>query len=172
MPPYWSVSAWSLELAADTCRPAHATRQTPTTASDSNRAHGMSSRYRSCSLRAGAPCDDRSVQRSLSVARSLSATLVLVVVLLGALRAAPATAHADPIDDEFLAAINSRHIQYPSPQAALNAAREVCVELVAGKKTSDVVGDVMKNSSLDGYHAGYFVGASISAYCPSFASST
>jgi len=110
------------------------------------------------------------VQRSLSVARSLSATLVLVVVLLGALRAAPATAHADPIDDEFLAAINSRHIQYPSPQAALNAAREVCGELRAGKKASDVVGDVMKNSSLDGYHAGYFVGASISAYCPSFAS--
>lgn len=95
--------------------------------------------------------------------------LTPVVVLLGALGTAPATAHGDPIDAAFLAALTSKHIQYPTPEAALNAAREVCGELGAGRSQNDVVGDVMKSSNLDGYHAGYFVGASISAYCPNFA---
>jgi Protein of unknown function (DUF732) len=97
-------------------------------------------------------------------------SLVPVVVLLFAVGAAPATAHADPVDDEFLAAINTQHIEYPSPQAALNSAREVCGELVAGKSEGEVVGDVMRSSALDGFHAGFFVGAAIGAYCPNFAS--
>jgi hypothetical protein len=97
-------------------------------------------------------------------------SLVPVVALLAVLGAAAATAHADPIDDEFLASINAQHIQYPSPQAALDTAREVCGELVAGRNQSEVVGDVMKRSALDGFHAGFFVGAAIGAYCPNFGS--
>jgi Protein of unknown function (DUF732) len=46
------------------------------------------------------------------------------------------------------------------------AAHEVCDELDQGKQVTDVANDVMAQSNLDGYHAGFFVGASIAAMCP------
>jgi hypothetical protein len=42
----------------------------------------------------------------------------------------------------------------------------VCDELDSGRASSDVANDVMQQSSLDGYHAGFFVGVSIAAFCP------
>jgi hypothetical protein len=46
----------------------------------------------------------------------------------------------------------------------------VCDELANGKTAVQVASTVQSNSAMDGYHAGYFVGAAISAYCPQFAS--
>ena len=100
----------------------------------------------------------------------LAARLVLALGLLDALGATTPTARADATDDAFLAALKAKGITYPNPTAGLVAGHEVCNELNLGKSPSQVATDVMNNSPLDGYHAGYLVGASIAAYCPKYAS--
>ncbi len=104
--------------------------------------------------------------RSPSPVRSLLAGLVLVVALLSLVAVAAPAAHADAVDDTFLSALKSKGITFASPQAAIVAGHEVCDELDLGRQKSDVASDVTKNSNLDGYHAGFFVGASVAAFCP------
>jgi len=94
------------------------------------------------------------------------AGLVLVVALLSLVAVAAPAAHADAVDDTFLSALKSKGITFASPQAAIVAGHEVCDELDLGRQKSDVASDVTKNSNLDGYHAGFFVGASVAAFCP------
>jgi hypothetical protein len=106
-------------------------------------------------------------KRSPSRVRSLLAGLVLVLTL-GPLGATTPTAHADAIDDEFLAALDAQGIEYASAEAAIIAAHEVCDELDLGRTPTQVAHTVINNSNLDGYHAGYFVGASIAVYCPKY----
>jgi hypothetical protein len=101
--------------------------------------------------------------------RFLAAQLGAVAALLGPLGALIPTAHADATDDAFVAALKAKGINYPTSQAAIIAGHEVCNELDLGRQPSQVANDVMSNSKLDGYHAGYFVGASIRAYCPRYA---
>ena len=92
----------------------------------------------------------------------------VVVALL-----AVATAHADPADTDakFLAALDSRGITYASPEVMIAAGHVACTELDRGETPGTVAQDVMNNkdvltsSNLDAYHAGFFVGASIGAYC-------
>jgi hypothetical protein len=104
-------------------------------------------------------CNDRHV-------RSLASELVLLVALLGLTGVVAPRAHADAVDNNFLNALASRGITFSSGQAAIVAAHEVCDELDGGRASSDVANDVMQQSSLDGYHAGFFVGVSIAAFCP------
>jgi Protein of unknown function (DUF732) len=103
---------------------------------------------------------------SLRHVRSLFVGLAALVALLGSLGVAAPTAHADAVDNNFVNALNSKGITFASPQAAIVAAHEVCDELDSGRASSDVANDVMSQSSLDGYHAGFFVGVSIAAFCP------
>jgi hypothetical protein len=94
--------------------------------------------------------------------------LVLVVAPLSLAAVATPTAHADLIDDAFVAAVKAKGIDFASPQAAIIAGHEVCDELDLGKQKSDIANEVMTNSPLDGYHAGFFVGAAVAAYCPRY----
>ncbi len=94
---------------------------------------------------------------------------VLLVALLGPLGAATSPAHADSKDEEFLAALRSQGITYQSAAAAIAAGHSVCTELDQGRTPNQVAQDVMNASNLDGFHAGYFVGASIGAYCAHYA---
>jgi hypothetical protein len=96
--------------------------------------------------------------------------LVLVIALLGLLGATQPKAHADATDEAFTAALNSKGINFASPQSAVVAGHEVCDELGLGRSPAQVATDVTKNSNLDGYHAGYFVGLAIHTYCPQRAS--
>jgi hypothetical protein len=106
----------------------------------------------------------------------LAACVVLVVALLGQPGAAASTAHADPAyaDAKFLAGLTSQGITYESPQAMIAAGHLVCAELDQGETPAQVAEDAMNNkdvltnSNLDGFHAGFFVGASIRAYCPKY----
>lgn len=102
--------------------------------------------------------------------RALLRTLVLSAGLLAALAALTAlatpAARADAIDSQFLNALQSHAINFGSPQAALLAAHQVCNELDNGRQKADVANEVASSSNLDGYHAGYFVGVSVAAYCP------
>ena len=105
--------------------------------------------------------------RSPSPLRSLLAGLVLAVALLSVVGIAAPTAHADAVDSSnFLGALSSRGITFASGQSAIVAGHEVCDELDQGKQASDVANDVMAQTNLDGYHAGFFVGVSIAAFCP------
>lgn len=98
--------------------------------------------------------------------RILAAGLTPVITLLGTL----AVAHADAADNTFTAALGSKGINFASPQAAIIAGHEVCDELDLGRTQLQVATDVTKNSNLDGYHAGYFVGLAVATYCPQHAS--
>lgn len=98
--------------------------------------------------------------------RPLLAGLVASVTLLSIAGVAAAGAHADAVDSNFVNALNSKGITFASAQAAVVAAHQVCDELDSGRASSDVANDVMQQSSLDGYHAGFFVGVSIAAFCP------
>lgn len=104
--------------------------------------------------------------RSPSPVRSLLAALVLLVALLSVVAVAAPTAHADAVDSNFLGALSSRDITFASAQAAIVAGHVVCDELDQGRQASDVANDVMTQSNLDAYHAGFFVGVSIAAFCP------
>ena len=106
--------------------------------------------------------------RSPSPLRSLLTGLVLAFALLSLVAVAAPTAHADFAVDSsnFLGALTSRGITFASRQAAIAAGHEVCAELDQGKQASDVGNDVMTQTNLDGYHAGFFVGVSIAAFCP------
>ncbi|MBX9638508.1 MAG: DUF732 domain-containing protein [Mycobacteriaceae bacterium] len=75
-------------------------------------------------------------------------------------------ARADAVDSQFLKALQGQGINFGSPQAAIQAAHQVCDELDSGRQKSDVANEVAGSSNLDGYHAGYFVGVSVAAYCP------
>lgn len=98
-----------------------------------------------------------------------TARLVLVAAL-GPLAAAAPIAHADASDNAFLQALTSKGIHFASPDKALIAGHEVCDELGNGKSPSQVASTVQTNSAMDGYHAGFLVGAAIKAFCPQYAS--
>ncbi|QZA18623.1 DUF732 domain-containing protein [Mycobacterium malmoense] len=106
--------------------------------------------------------------RSPRAARSRRTGVVLAVALLGVAGVATPAANADAVDNAFLSATKSKGIDFTSPQAAIIAGHEVCDELDLGRQKSDVASEVMNNSKLDGYRAGYFVGVSIAAYCPRY----
>ncbi len=89
---------------------------------------------------------------------------ILTVLLIGLIDS-PAV-HADAVDTTFLGALNAKGIDFASGQSAVMAGHEVCDELDGGRQKSDVVSEVMHSSQLDGYHAGFFVGVSVSAFCP------
>jgi hypothetical protein len=97
------------------------------------------------------------------------AGLLLLAALFGPSSRTVPMAHAGPVEDRFLAALQSRQINYRSAEAAIEAAHQVCTELANGRTKADVAQEVMDRSGLDPYHAGYFVGASVGAYCPQFA---
>ncbi len=99
--------------------------------------------------------------------RALIGGLVSAVALLNVMGVAAPTAYADAADSgNFLGALSSREITFASAQAAIVAGHEVCDELDQGRQASDVANDVITESHLDGYHAGFFVGVSIAAFCP------
>jgi Protein of unknown function (DUF732) len=98
--------------------------------------------------------------------RSVLAASVLALTLSCFVGAGTATAKADDVDNAFLNAIQAKGINFATPEAAIVAGHEVCDELDLGRQKPDVANEVMSSSNLDGYRAGYFVGASIAAYCP------
>lgn len=104
--------------------------------------------------------------RSPKPVRSILTGLVLVFTSLSAMAIAAPSAHADAVDASFLNALKAKGVTFASGQAAVIAGHQVCDALDGGRASSDVANDVMQQSGLDGYHAGFFVGVSIAAFCP------
>lgn len=106
----------------------------------------------------------------------LAVRLALVFALLGTLGTASA-AHADDVDDAFLQSVKSAGIKYSSPEKAIAAGHRVCDLLDQGKTKAQVAAILMirnvcaeAGELMDPYCAGYFVGASVAAYCPRYRS--
>jgi hypothetical protein len=57
-----------------------------------------------------------------------------------------------------------------SPQHAIEAGHTVCKKLDSGMTPTQVANDVLNSSVMPAYHSGYFVGASITVYCPQYTS--
>jgi hypothetical protein len=90
-------------------------------------------------------------------------------VLLSAaalLSAAPAS--ADPTDDAFVAALAKDDIGITDRNTAIAAAHTVCDELDNNQNTSVLAMNLMKDTGLSLQQSSYFVGASMSAYCPQY----
>lgn len=106
--------------------------------------------------------------RLINPVRSLvtGSNLLVLAALLGVAAITAPCAHADAVDATFLKALESKQITFASGQAAVVAGHQVCDALDGGRASSDVANDVMQQSGLDGYHAGFFVGVSIAAFCP------
>lgn len=100
--------------------------------------------------------------------RSALAATLITAALLGPFGAAVPTVHADPDDDKFIPALQSQGITFQSPEAAIAAGHLVCTKLAQGETETQVAQNVIDETDLDPYHAGYFVGASVGAYCPQF----
>jgi Protein of unknown function (DUF732) len=82
------------------------------------------------------------------------------------LTAAPAL--ADPTDDAFIAALQDQGISIPDTDAAIQMARTMCALLDQNTARPLVVKRLMRDTNLSARQAGFFLGASTSAYCPQY----
>jgi Protein of unknown function (DUF732) len=92
-----------------------------------------------------------------------------IAVLLSAaapLSAAPAA--ADQTDDAFVAALQNQGIAVPDSNAAVQMARSMCAFLDQGTTRPLLVMKLMKDANYSARQAGFFLGASASAYCPQY----
>ncbi|MFY2859886.1 DUF732 domain-containing protein [Mycobacterium sp. THU-M104] len=78
--------------------------------------------------------------------------------------AAPAA--AGQTDDAFVATLDKRRIVFPSDDAAVAEARNVCAKLDKGQTPAGLTLSLAKTTALSARDAGYFIGASVAFYCP------
>ena len=76
--------------------------------------------------------------RSATQLRALPARLAPAAALLSMAVAVVPAAHADAIDNAFLAAVRAKGVNFATAEAAVVAGHEVCDELDLGKQKSDV----------------------------------
>jgi hypothetical protein len=89
--------------------------------------------------------------------------LASLAVLIGT--AVPA--HADSVDDTFLATLHAAGITFPDPERAIAAGKWVCNAVRGGNPMADVVKTVQsENPGLHGDNAAKFTAISANVYCP------
>lgn len=98
---------------------------------------------------------------------AVCAVVLSLTALLSAARAA-----ADPTDDAFIAALAKGGIVMADPNTAITLAHSVCAGFDQNETTSVVAMSLMKETVLSLKQASYFVGVSISAYCPQYKART
>ena len=98
---------------------------------------------------------------------TICAGLLSVAVVLSA-----APASADPTDDAFVAALAKEGIAITDHNTAIATAHTVCAGLDKSDKSSVLAMKLMKDTDLSLRQSSYFIGASISAYCPQYVGRT
>ena len=93
-------------------------------------------------------------------------SIVCAVLLSAAALLSAAPASADPTDDAFVAALAKDGITMPGPNTAIATGHTVCAELENNQNTSALAMSLMKDTDLSLKQSSYFIGASMSAYCP------
>jgi hypothetical protein len=83
--------------------------------------------------------------------------------------AAPAS--ADPTDDVFVTALQNYGIAVTDPDTTIAHGHAVCAGLDNGQDTSVLALKVIRDTDLNvssSRQAGFFIGASVAAYCPQY----
>jgi hypothetical protein len=107
----------------------------------------------------------------MSVGRGKWSTSCGVLLSVAALLSA-APASADPTGDAFLGALSKNGIVMNDGNAAISMARTVCAGFDKNPSSGVMAMKVMKEANLTLKQSGFFVGASISAYCPQWKGKT
>jgi hypothetical protein len=94
---------------------------------------------------------------------SVCAVLMSAVALFSA-----APASADPNDGAFIAALAKAGIVVTDQNSAIATAHTVCAQLDQSNKSGILAMKLTKETALSLNQSGYFIGASISAYCPQY----
>src|ERR1700744_4584799 len=91
---------------------------------------------------------------------------VCAVVLSAAALLSEAPASADPTDDAFVAALAKEGIVSTDRNATIAMAHTVCAGLDKTNKSAVLAMNLMRDTDLSLKQSSYFIGVSISAYCP------
>ncbi len=93
---------------------------------------------------------------------------VCAVLLAAAVLHSAAPASADPTDDAFVAALAKDGIVITDRDNAIAMAHAVCAGLDKTNKSAVLAMKLMKDTDLSLKQSSYFIGVSISAYCPQY----
>jgi hypothetical protein len=93
---------------------------------------------------------------------------VCAVLLSAAALLSAAPASADPTDDAFVAALAKDGIVITERDTAIAMAHTVCAGFDKNEKSSVLAMRLMKHTDLSLKQSSYFVGVSMSAYCPQY----
>lgn len=93
---------------------------------------------------------------------------VCAVVLSAAALLSEAPASADPTDDAFVAALAKDGIVSTDRNATIAMAHTVCAGLDKTNKSAVLAMKLMRDTDLSLKQSSYFIGVSISAYCPQY----
>jgi hypothetical protein len=91
---------------------------------------------------------------------------VCAVLLSAAALLSAAPASADPTDDAFVAALAKDGIVIGDRDTTIATAHAVCAGFDKNEKSSVLAMRLMKHTDLSLKQSSYFVGVSMSAYCP------
>jgi Protein of unknown function (DUF732) len=93
---------------------------------------------------------------------------VCAVMLSGAALLTAAPASADPTDEAFVAALAKEGIVVADRDSTIAIAHTVCAGFDKSNKSSVLAMKLMKDTDLSLKQSSYFIGVSISAYCPQY----
>jgi hypothetical protein len=93
---------------------------------------------------------------------------VCAVLLSAAALLSAAPASADPTDDALVAALAKDGIVITDRDTAIAMAHTVCAGFDKNEKSSVLAMRLMKHTDLSLKQSSYFVGVSMSAYCPQY----
>lgn len=95
---------------------------------------------------------------------------ICAVLLSAAALFSAASASADPTDDAFVAALENYGIDTIGPDTAIAHGKAVCAGLDKGQDSSLLAMKLMNDTKLNlsARQAGFFIGASVAAYCPQY----
>jgi len=93
---------------------------------------------------------------------------VCAALLTSAALLSAAPASADPNDDAFVAALVKDGIVFANQNTAIATAHTMCAGLDKSDKSAVLAMKLMKDTDLSLKQSSYFIGASISAYCPQY----
>ena len=94
------------------------------------------------------------------------------VALSAAALLCAAPASADQMDDAFVAALAKEGIAMPDRDNAITMAHSVCAGFDNGEASTALAMSLVRDTDLSAKQAGYFVGVSVSAYCPQYKGNT
>jgi hypothetical protein len=95
-------------------------------------------------------------------------SMVCAVVLSAAALLSEAPASADPTDDAFVAALAKEGIVITDRNGTIAMAHTVCAGLDKTNKSAVLAMKLMRDTDLSLKQSSYFIGVSISAYCPQY----